>query len=45
VEFYACDMTMNIMGITREELIDGVGCLGVTAIISEATHSKFTLFI
>lgn len=45
VNFTACEMTMNILGVTKEELIDGARPVGVATIISEAAESKFTLFI
>lgn len=45
VEFFACEMTMTLMGISKEEIPPKVGLLGATTIISEATHSQATLFI
>lgn len=45
VEFCACEMTMSMMGITRDELIENIKFCGVTSIISEAAKSSFTLFI
>ena len=45
VQFTSCEMTMNILGIKNEELIEGVRPVGVATIINEAADSKFTLFI
>lgn len=44
-QFLACEMTMNIMGIKKEELLPGIEYTGVTKIITEAMHSNFTLYI
>lgn len=41
----ACSMTMGIMGIHREELIDGIEEGGVAAFFEDADHSNMTLFI
>ena len=45
VEFIACQMSMDVMGIRHEELIDGVEIGGVAAFIGEAQESGTTLFI
>lgn len=45
VEFLACEMTMNMMGIQKEELLEGIEYTGVTKIITEAMRSNFTLYI
>ena len=41
----ACQMSMDVMGLRREELIDGVEIGGVAAFLSEARQSGTTLFI
>jgi peroxiredoxin family protein len=38
-------MTMNIMGLRKEELIDGVEEGGVAAFLEDADRSNVTLFI
>lgn len=45
VKFIACDMAMNVMGITREELIDVDQVAGVAAFAELAKRSNNTLFI
>ena len=45
VKFVACSMSMNVMGITPEELIDGVDTGGVAAFLGESTDADMTLFI
>ena len=45
VKFTACEMSMNIMGIRKEELLDGVKLAGVATALSEASESKISLFI
>ena len=41
----ACQMTMEMMGIKPEELIDGVEIGGVATMINEADNSSAALFI
>jgi peroxiredoxin family protein/rhodanese-related sulfurtransferase/TusA-related sulfurtransferase len=41
----ACTMSMEIMGISREELLDGVELGGVAMFLGEADRSGATLFI
>jgi len=41
----ACQMSMDVMGIQKEELIDGVEIGGVAAFLGEAGESGTTLFI
>lgn len=41
----ACQMSMDVMGIRREELIDGVEIGGVATFLGEAQQSAATLFI
>jgi peroxiredoxin family protein len=45
VHLIACQMTMGIMGITKEELIDGLEYGGVGTYLGDASDSKITLFI
>ncbi len=45
VEMIACQMSMDIMGVTPEELIDGVNIGGVATYLSEAEQSNINLFI
>lgn len=45
VKFVACSMSMDIMGITAEELIDGVEIAGVASYLSNAEDGNLNLFI
>lgn len=45
VKFIACNMSMDIMGIKEEELIEGVEIGGVAKYVAEANDSKSNLFI
>ena len=45
VKILACQMSMDIMGIKREELIDGVEIAGVATFIGSAEQSDTNLFI
>lgn len=45
VQMVACNMTMEIMGIKEEELIDGVEIGGVATFLNAADNSGTTLFI
>jgi peroxiredoxin family protein len=45
VKFIACEMAMNVMGITREELIDVDEVAGVASFVAMAKNSNNTLFI
>ena len=45
VELVACSMSMDVMGITMEELIDGVKLGGAAAMIANAEESDMSLFI
>jgi len=44
-QLIACQMSMDVMGIQKEELIDGVEIGGVAAFLGEASESGTTLFI
>ncbi|QEY34977.1 pyridine nucleotide-disulfide oxidoreductase [Caproiciproducens galactitolivorans] len=45
VRIVACQMSMDIMGIKREELIDGVEIAGVATFLGSAEQSDTNLFI
>jgi NADPH-dependent 2,4-dienoyl-CoA reductase/sulfur reductase-like enzyme/peroxiredoxin family protein/rhodanese-related sulfurtransferase/TusA-related sulfurtransferase len=45
VRLIACSMSMDVMGIKREELIDGVEIGGVATFLGEADQSGTTMFI
>jgi len=45
VELVACTMTMDIMGIKKEELLDGVTYGGVAKMLAFAEESDMSLFI
>lgn len=45
VKFIACTMSMDVMGIKPEELIDGVELAGVATYLGEADGANVNLFI
>ena len=45
VKLIACEMSMDVMEIAKEHLIDGVEISGVATYIADASESKFSLFI
>ena len=45
VKIIACTMSMDVMGITKEELIDGVEFAGVGTYLGDAEESNVNLFI
>lgn len=45
VEFIACQMTMDMMGFSKEELIDGVSIGGVATYMQRAENAGVNLFI
>ncbi|MEY2613731.1 MAG: hypothetical protein RL069_2543, partial [Planctomycetota bacterium] len=45
VRMVACETSMTVMGITREELLPGVEFGGVATYLDDAARSKVTLFI
>jgi len=45
VKMIACTMSMDVMGITEEELIDGVEYAGVGTYLGDAEESNVNLFI
>lgn len=45
VKFIACTMSMDVMGIKPEEIIDGVEYAGVATYLGEADSANVNLFI
>jgi peroxiredoxin family protein len=45
VKMIACTMSMDAMGIEKEELVDGLEYGGVAAYMADAARSRVTLFI
>ena len=45
VEMVACSMSMDVMGIKAEELIEGVKLGGAAAMLAHAEESDMSLFI
>lgn len=45
VKLVACTMTMDLLGIQKDELIDGVELAGVAAYLGEASEGNVNLFI
>jgi len=45
VKFVVCSMSMDVMGICREELMDGVELGGIATFLGSAEASNMTLFI
>lgn len=45
VRIIACQMAMEVMGITKEELLDNLDFGGVATYLADARNSKITLFI
>lgn len=45
INLVACTMTMDIMGIKKEELIDGVELGGVASYLDAASKANHNLFI
>ncbi|MHB1314653.1 MAG: FAD-dependent oxidoreductase [Christensenellales bacterium] len=45
VKLIACTMSMDIMGLKKEELIDGIDYAGVGAYLGDAEESNVNLFI
>ncbi|NCC63795.1 MAG: pyridine nucleotide-disulfide oxidoreductase, partial [Spirochaetia bacterium] len=45
VKMVACQMSMDIMGIKKEELVDGIEIGGVATYMADASESKVNLFI
>ena len=45
IKLIACEMSMNVMGITREELVDGLSYGGAATYVADAAGAKITLFV
>ena len=45
VKFVACTLSMDILGFTKEEMIDGLDYAGVAAYLGEADEANVNLFI
>lgn len=45
VKLVACQMSMDVMGITKEELIDGIEIGGVATMLNDNDNSNMNLFI
>lgn len=45
VEFIACQMSMDVMGVKREELLDEVTIGGVATYMDRASRANVNLFI
>ncbi|MFC7750299.1 DsrE/DsrF/DrsH-like family protein [Paenibacillus thermoaerophilus] len=45
VKLVACTMTMDLLGLRKEELIDGIDYAGVAAYLGDAAEAKVNLFI
>ncbi len=45
IKITACQMSMDLMGIKYEELIEGVEIAGVAAMLNDNDHSNMNLFI
>ncbi|HEV7734193.1 MAG TPA: DsrE/DsrF/DrsH-like family protein [Candidatus Binatia bacterium] len=45
VTMTACTMSMDAMGVTKEELLDGIQYGGVAAFMADASRSRVSLFI
>ena len=44
IKLIACAMSMDVLGITQEELIDGIDYAGVATYLAEAEVLQFNLF-
>lgn len=45
VKIQACQMSMDLMGIKREELIDGIEVVGVASMLADSDESNGVIFI
>lgn len=45
VEFIACQMSMDVMGVKKEELLDNVTLGGVATYMERAEQANVNLFI
>ncbi|TCS96835.1 DsrE/DsrF/DrsH-like family protein [Hazenella coriacea] len=45
IKIVACTMSMDVLGITKEELIDGIEYAGVASYLADAEQSNINLFV
>lgn len=45
IKMVSCTMTMDLLGLQQEELLDGVQYAGVAAYLADAEHGNVNLFI
>jgi peroxiredoxin family protein len=45
IKLIACTMSMDVLGISKEELIDGIEYAGVATYLGEADEANVNLFI
>jgi len=45
IKMVVCSMSMDVMGLRKEELLDGVEIGGAAAFLTEANESNVTLFV
>ena len=45
IKLVACTMSMDVMGIKKEELIDGIEFAGVTSYLGNAEEANVNLFV
>jgi len=45
VKMVACEMSMDVLGVEREDLLDGLEYGGVGTFLGEASSSRLQLFI
>lgn len=45
IKMVACQMSMDVLGLSHEEIIDGVEFAGVATYLAEANDAKVNLFI
>lgn len=45
VKFVACTMTMDLLGLKKEKLIDGIDYAGLATYLGDAAEAKVNLFI
>jgi peroxiredoxin family protein len=45
IKLVACTMTMDLLGLQQEELLDGIDYAGVAAYLGDANDAKVNLFI
>ena len=45
MKLVACTMTMDLLGLNKEELIDGIDFAGIAAYLGDASEAKVNLFV